>query len=44
MCDNFSIEASSIISYIKIKDYLLKELSPILVQNRSIIFICIRKK
>ena len=41
MCDNFSIEASSIISYIKIKDYLLKELSPILVQNRSIIFICI---
>ena len=41
MCDNFSIEASSIISYIKIKDYLLRELSPILVQNRSIIFICI---
>ena len=41
MCDNFSIEASSVISYIKIKDYLLKELSPILVQNRPIIFICI---
>lgn len=41
MCDNFSIEASSAISYIKIKDYLLKELNPILIQNRTIIFICI---
>lgn len=41
MCENFSIHASSIISYIKIKDYLLKELTPILAQNRPIIFVCI---
>ena len=41
MCENFSIDASSISSYIKIKDYLLKELNPILAQNRPIIFVCI---
>ena len=41
MCENFSIYASSFISYIKIKDYLLEELTPILAQNRPIIFVCI---
>jgi len=41
MCENFSIDASSFSSYIKIKDYLLKELNPILAQNRPIIFVCI---
>ena len=41
MCENFSIDSSSFSSYIKIKDYLLKELNPILAQNRPIIFVCI---
>lgn len=41
MCENFSIDASSFCSYIKIKDYLLKELKPILAQNRPIVFVCI---
>ena len=41
MCESFSIEASSISSYIKIKNYLSKELNPILEQNRPIIFVCI---
>ena len=41
MCETFSIDASSFSSYIKIKDYLLRELTPIITQNRPIIFICI---
>ena len=41
MCETFSIDASSFSSYIKIKDYLLKELTPIIAQNRPIIFVCI---
>ena len=41
MCETFSIDASSFSSYIKIKDYLLRELNPIIAQNRPIIFICI---
>lgn len=41
MCENFCIDSSSFSSYIKIKDYLLKELNPILAQDRSIIFVCI---
>lgn len=41
MCETFSIDSSSFNSYIKIKDYLLKELNPILAQNRPIIFVCI---
>jgi len=41
MCENFCIDASSRISYIKIKDYLLNELQPILHERRAIIFFCI---
>ena len=41
MCENFSIDSSSLTSYIKIKDYLLNELNPIIAQNRPIIFVCI---
>lgn len=41
MCESFSIDSSSFSSYIRIKDYLLKELSPILCENRPIIFVCI---
>lgn len=41
MCESFSIDSSSFSSYIKIKDYLLKELNPIIAQHRPIIFICI---
>lgn len=41
MCENFSINSSSFIAYIKIKDYLLNELQPILDDNRPIVFVCI---
>jgi putative sporulation protein YyaC len=41
MCEVFSIDSSSITACIKIKDYLLNELQPILNENRPIIFICI---
>lgn len=41
MCEGFSIDALSINSSIKIKNYLLKELNPIIAQNRPIIFVCI---
>jgi len=41
MYENFSIDSSSITAYIKIKDYLLSELQPILYENRVIIFLCI---
>lgn len=41
MNENFSIDSASPLAYIKIKDYLLNELQPILDNNRPIIFICI---
>jgi len=41
MCENFSIDSSSLTAYIKIKDYLLNELQPILYDHRAIIFVCI---
>ena len=41
MCENFSIDSSSLTAYIKIKDYLLNELQPILYEHRAIIFVCI---
>jgi len=41
MCKNLSIDSSSLTAYIKIKDYLLTELQPILNNNRPIIFVCI---
>lgn len=41
MCENFSIDSSSHTAYIKIKDYLLNELQPILLEHRAIIFVCI---
>lgn len=41
MCKDFSIDSSSLTAYIKIKDYLLNELQPILYENRPIIFVCI---
>jgi putative sporulation protein YyaC len=41
MCQSFSVNSSSFTSCIKIKDYLINELQPILNDNRPIIFICI---
>lgn len=41
MCENFSIDSSSLTAYIKIKDYLLTELKPILNDSRPIVFVCI---
>lgn len=41
MCESFSIDSSSLTAYIKIKDYLVTELQPILKDNRPIIFVCI---
>lgn len=41
MCETFSIDSSSLTAYIKIKDYLLAELQPILDENRPIVFLCI---
>lgn len=41
MCDNFCVNSSSFTAPIKIKDYLLNELLPILNANRPIIFVCI---
>lgn len=41
MCQNFSIDSSSLTSYIKLTDYLLNELQPIIEFNRPIIFFCI---
>ena len=41
MCQSFSVTSSSLAACIKIKDYLLNELQPILNENRHIIFICI---
>ncbi|OOM71812.1 hypothetical protein CLPUN_48800 [Clostridium puniceum] len=41
MCQTFSIDSSSLTSYIKITDYLLSELQPIIELHRPIIFFCI---
>ncbi len=41
MCQSFSVNSSSLASYIKIKDYLVTELQPIINEERPIIFICI---
>ncbi len=41
MCTSFTVNSSSLTACIKIKDYLLKELQPILNDNRPIIFVCI---
>ena len=41
MCQNFSIDSSSLTSYIKLTDYLLNELQPILEFNPPIISFCI---
>lgn len=41
MSQNFSIDSSSLTSYIKITDYLLNELQPIMEFHRPIIFFCI---
>lgn len=41
MCENFSVDSSSFTSSIKITDYLLNELQPILEINRPILFLCI---
>jgi len=41
MCQAFSVNASSLASYTKIKNYLLTELQPIINEERPIIFICI---
>lgn len=40
MCNNFSVDSSSPTAYIKIKEYLLKELKPI-INTRPIIILCI---
>ena len=40
MCNNFSVDSSLPNAYIKIKNYLLKELSPI-INKRPIIILCI---
>lgn len=40
MCNSFSVDSSSPTAYIKIKEYLLKELSPI-INTRPIIILCI---
>lgn len=41
MCNNLTVNSSLSTAPLKIKDYLLKELSPLLNKNRVIIFICI---
>lgn len=41
MCENFYVDSSSFASSIKITDYLLNELQPVLELNRPIIFFCI---
>lgn len=41
MYENFSVDSASFTSSIKITDYLLNELRPILEINRPIIFLCI---
>lgn len=41
MCEIFSVDSSSSNAYIKIKDYLLNELQPILYEHRPLIFVCI---
>lgn len=41
MCECFSINSSSLTACIKIKDYLLNELKPIINDNRPIVFVCI---
>lgn len=41
MCENFSVDSSSFTCSIKITDYLLNELEPILKLNRPIVFFCI---
>ncbi|MDR3597147.1 spore protease YyaC [Clostridium sp.] len=41
MCDNFNVNSSSVTACIKIKNYLLNELQPILNDNRPIVFVCI---
>lgn len=41
MCENFSVDSSSFTSSIKITDYLLNELQPVLQTNRPIVFLCI---
>lgn len=41
MCENFSVDSSSFASSVKITNYLLNELQPVLELNRPIIFFCI---
>ncbi|PRR81401.1 spore protease YyaC [Clostridium vincentii] len=41
MDDYFSIDSNSTNSYCKVRDYLYKELKPIVKENRNIIFLCI---
>lgn len=41
MCETFCIDSFSPISYIKIKEYLLKNLKDIIHSNRKIVFVCI---
>lgn len=41
MNDDFCIDSNSTNSYCKIRDYLYKELKPIVKENRNIIFLCI---
>lgn len=41
MCENFSVDSTSFTSSLKITDYLLNELQPVLESNRPIIFFCI---
>lgn len=41
MDDYFSIDSNLTNSYCRVRDYLYKELKPIVKENRSIIFLCI---
>ena len=41
MNDDFCIDSNSKNSYCEIRDYLFKELKPIVKENRNIIFLCI---
>lgn len=41
MDTTFSVDSNSLTAYAKIRDYLFKELKPIVKSNRPIIFLCI---
>ena len=41
MVENFSVDSSEPLAYIKICNYLFSELQPIILENRPIIFVCI---